>query len=75
MTGVTLHSHVRYQENRGPQHVRAYISLTLTAQARVGRGNEPAIVGVWQAGLADDWVKRRHCEDDNLFVGRWGLDR
>ena len=23
MTGVTLHSHVRYAENRGPQHVRA----------------------------------------------------
>ena len=26
MTGVTLHSHVRYKENRGPQHVRAYIT-------------------------------------------------
>jgi hypothetical protein len=23
-TGVTLHSHVRYKENGGPQHVRAY---------------------------------------------------
>jgi len=22
-----LHSHVRYKEDRGPQHVRAYISL------------------------------------------------
>ena len=37
MTGVTLHGHVRYEENRGPQHVRAYARAGLHLHINSGR--------------------------------------